>query len=220
MQSVDKVIQEQVLRVAQTVEQQLDAEIQKLDELDSDGIERIRQERLEELKKQAKQKQHWLSIGHGEYEELTEEKEFFEVTKKSPDVIVHFFKHSTPRCKIVDYHFNILCKKHIETRFCRLDVDRAPFLTQRLKIKMIPTIVVLKDNNFKDTIVGFTDLGNCDDFSTEILEWRLAQSGAINYHGDLLNPPDKKKKSDKQTFVQKKHTIRGRENDSSDDDFE
>lgn len=62
MQSVEKVLQDQVLRVAQTVEQQLDAEIQKLDELDSDGIEQLRQDRLDQLKKQAKLKQHWMSI--------------------------------------------------------------------------------------------------------------------------------------------------------------
>lgn len=79
---------------------------------------------------------------------------------------------------------------------------------------------MLKDNNFKDTMVGFTDVGNCDDFSTEMLEWRLAQSGAINYSGDLLNPPDKKKRSDKVSYGRKKHTIQGRDNDSSDDDFE
>lgn len=62
MQSVEKILQDQVLRVAQTVEQQLDAEIQKLDELDSDGIEQLRLDRLDQLKKQAKQKQHWMSI--------------------------------------------------------------------------------------------------------------------------------------------------------------
>lgn len=62
MQSVENVLQEQVLRVAQTVEQQLDAEIQRLDELDTDGIEKLREERLDELKKQAKQKQLWRSL--------------------------------------------------------------------------------------------------------------------------------------------------------------
>lgn len=62
MQNVEKVLQDQVLRVAQTVEQQLDAEIQKLDELDSDGIEKLRRDRLEQLKKQAEQKKLWLSI--------------------------------------------------------------------------------------------------------------------------------------------------------------
>lgn len=221
MQSVaEKIIQDQVLKVAESVEQKLDEELQRLDELDSDGIEKLRQERLEQLKKQAKQKQHWLAIGHGEYEELAEEKEFFEVTKKSPDVVVHFFKSDAPRCKIVDHHLKILCKNHLETRFCKLDVERSPFLTERLRIKVIPTIAVVKDSKTKDYIVGFTDLGNCDDFSTEILEWRLAQSGVINYSGDLLHPPDKLRASDKQSFFNKKHTIRGRDLDSSDDDLE
>jgi len=219
MQAVEKVLQDQVLRVAETVEQQLDAEIQKLDELDTDGIEKLREERLDQLKKQVKQKQHFLSIGHGEYEELSEEKQFFEVTKKSPDVILHFYKQATPRCKIVDQHLNILCKKHIETRFCKLDVERAPFLTERLKVKYIPTIVIVKDSKVKDMVVGFTDVGNCDDFSTEMLEWRLAQSGAMNYSGDLLNPPDKKKRGQKQTYIQKKKTIRGQDDSSDDEDF-
>lgn len=69
------------------------------------------------------------------------------------------------------------------------------------------------DSKTKDYIVGFTDLGNCDDYSTEILEWRIAQAGAINYNGDLVYPPDKKKM---QKHVTKK-TIRGRD---SDDDLD
>lgn len=62
MQSVAETIHNQVLKVAETVEQKLDEELQRLDELDSDGIEKLRQERLEQLKKQAKQKQLWLAI--------------------------------------------------------------------------------------------------------------------------------------------------------------
>ena len=36
----------------------------------------------------------------------------------------------------------------------------------------------------KDYVVGFTDLGNTDEFSTEMLEWRLGCSGVINYRWD------------------------------------
>uniref|UniRef100_A0A1B6C4Z9 Thioredoxin domain-containing protein 9 n=1 Tax=Clastoptera arizonana TaxID=38151 RepID=A0A1B6C4Z9_9HEMI len=220
MQSVEDVLANQILRVAENVEKKIDEEIQKLEELDSDGIEKLRQDRLEQLKKEAKQKQLWLSNGHGEYDELTDEKEFFEMTKKSPDSVVHFYKKDTPRCKIVDEHFKILCRKHLEARFCKLDVERCPFLTQRLRIKIIPTIAIVKNNNTKDYIVGFTDLGNCDDFSTELLEWRIAQSGVIDYAGDLINPPDKRRKSDKQEFHHKKHTIRSKDDSSSGDEFD
>ncbi|RZF40978.1 hypothetical protein LSTR_LSTR016921 [Laodelphax striatellus] len=48
-----------------------------------------------------------------------------------------------------------------------------------------------------------------------MLEWRIAQSGAIEYSGDLLNPPDVRK-AEKKNLLQKK-TIRGRNDDDSDD---
>ncbi|XP_022195901.1 thioredoxin domain-containing protein 9 [Nilaparvata lugens] len=212
---MESIIKNQVLQVAEQVEKHLDSELQRLDELDSDGIEQLRQQRLKQLKEHAKQKQIWLSNGHGEYEELAEEKEFFNATKKSPDMVVHFYKDDTPRCKIVDHHLKILAKKHLEAKFLKLNVERCPFLTERLRIRVIPTIALVKDSKTKDFVVGFTELGNCDDFTTEMLEWRIAQSGAIEYNGDLLNPPDAKK-VEKKNLLQKK-TIRGRNDSDSDD---
>ena len=50
-------------------------------------------------------------------------------------------------------------------------------------------MVVVKEGKTKDYIVGFTDLGNTDNFSTEMLEWRIARSDVIEYSGDLLQPP-------------------------------
>ena len=86
-------------------------------------------------------------------------------------------------------------------------------LLERLKIKVIPTIALVIDEKTKNYIVGFTNLGNCDDFSTEILEWRIAQSGAIHYNGDLMYPPEKTKSQ-----PAKKKTIRGKDSDDSDSD--
>ena len=89
-------------------------------------------------------------------------------------------------------------------------------ISERLRIKVIPTIALISGSKAKDYIVGFTELGNCDDFSTEMLEWRIAQSQAITYHGDLSQPPEKDEKP-KLPFTQKKKTIRGRDSDDSDD---
>lgn len=90
--------------------------------------------------------------------------------------------------------------------------------SERLQIKVIPTIALIKDSKTKDYIRGFTDLGNCDDFSTAILEWRIAQSGVINYDGDLLIPPEEKHRKNKITMEKK--TIRGNDiSDDSDIDF-
>ncbi|KAL0858656.1 hypothetical protein ABMA27_012482 [Loxostege sticticalis] len=206
---------DQVLHhVAQTVEKQLDSEIERLDALDSGDLEAIRQQRINEMKQRAKKKQEWIANGHGEYTEIDGEKEFFGVCNKSTNVVCHFYRNDTPRCRIVDMHLKTLAKKHVETRFVKLDAERAPFLTGRLKIRVIPTIALVKDNKTKDFIVGFTDLGNRDDFTTEMLEWRIAKSDVIEYSGDLLTPPDQNKKK---IQVHSKKTIRGRQDDTDSD---
>ncbi|CAH0730826.1 unnamed protein product, partial [Brenthis ino] len=210
---------DQVLHhVAQTMEKQLDAEIERLDALDNSDLETIRQQRIAEMKLRAKQKQEWLAAGHGEYTEIDGEKEFFTICNKSDNVVCHFYRNDAPRCRIVDMHLKLLAKKHVETRFVKLDAERAPFLTGRLKIRVIPTIGLVKNNKTKDFIVGFTDLGNRDDFSTEMLEWRIARSEVIEYSGDLLTPPDEAKKQ-RAIQIQSKKTIRGRADSDSDLDF-
>uniref|UniRef100_A0A2A4JT03 Thioredoxin domain-containing protein 9 n=1 Tax=Heliothis virescens TaxID=7102 RepID=A0A2A4JT03_HELVI len=202
-------------QVASNMEKQLDSEIERLETLDSSDLEAIRQQRIAEMKKRAKAKQEWIANGHGDYTEIDGEKEFFTVCNKSENVVCHFYKNDTPRCKIVDMHLKILAKRHVETRFVKLDVERAPFLTGRLKIRVIPTIGLVKDNKTKDFIVGFTDLGNRDDFSTDMLEWRIARSEVIEYNGDLLVPPEEARKA-RMLQIQSKKTIRGRPDSDSD----
>ncbi|XP_023952159.1 thioredoxin domain-containing protein 9 [Bicyclus anynana] len=207
---------EQVLQqVAQTVERQLDNELDRLDALDNSDLEAIRQQRIAEMKQRAKQKQEWLAMGHGEYSELSDEKEFFTVCNKSENVVCHFYRDDTPRCRIVDKHLRILAARHVETRFVKLNVERAPFLTARLKVRIIPTIMLIKGNKTTDFIVGFTELGNRDDFTTEILEWRIARSQVVEYSGDLTVPPAEAKKQ-RALNIQAKKAVRGRADSDSD----
>ncbi|KAH8395826.1 hypothetical protein KR215_004582 [Drosophila sulfurigaster] len=212
------ILENQLFAAAQVIEQQLDQEFDRLDNLDTDDLKALREKRIQEMKKLNNKKQEWLRNGHGTYSELADEKEFFEVSKKSPNIVCHFYRDSTERCRIVDMHLKILAAKHIEAKFCKVNAEKSPFLTQRLRIKVIPTIALVKDSKTKDFIVGFTDLGNCDDFSTEMLEWRIAHSGAIEYKGDLLQPPDVKRKP----FINRpQKTIRGGyDSDDSDIDLD
>lgn len=94
-----QVIEQQVLTVAQVVEEKLDDEISKLDRLDEDDLEVLRERRLQQLKKMAAKKQHWVSLGHGEYQELMSEKEFFAAAKSSDRVVCHFYRENWP-CKV------------------------------------------------------------------------------------------------------------------------
>lgn len=58
---MENVLQKQLLKVAETIEQKLDQEIQRLDELDLDSIENIREHRLQQMKKMIKQKEEWMA---------------------------------------------------------------------------------------------------------------------------------------------------------------
>jgi hypothetical protein len=43
-------------------------------------------------------------------------------------------------------HLTHLAARHLEARFIWVDAENAPFLTDKLNIWMLPTIVCLKDN--------------------------------------------------------------------------
>lgn len=43
-------------------------------------------------------------------------------------------------------HLTFLAARHLEARFIWVDAENAPFLTEKLNIWMLPTIVCLKDN--------------------------------------------------------------------------
>ncbi len=64
--AIANVIQEQVLKAAQIIEERLDEEIKALDDLKSDDIEKLREKRLLQLKREAKKRQEYLAkvTGH------------------------------------------------------------------------------------------------------------------------------------------------------------
>lgn len=216
------IMSEQLMQAAQIMEDQVDDEIHKLERMDDDELEILKQKRIDAMKKAQEKKADYLKQGHGEYEEIPEEKEFFNVGKNSENVVCHFYKDDTFRCKIVDKHMKLLARKHIETKFCKINAERCQWLCERLRIKVIPTIALLKDSKTKDYIVGFGDLGNQDEFSTEMLAWRIAQAGVINYSGDLMTPPDEQMRKKKTNYVGKKiQKVKGRgaaADESSDED--
>uniref|UniRef100_A0A3Q3FZ15 Thioredoxin domain containing 9 n=1 Tax=Labrus bergylta TaxID=56723 RepID=A0A3Q3FZ15_9LABR len=80
---------------AKLVEESVDAQLSKLNDMDEDDLDRLKERRLEALKKAQKQKQEWLSKGHGEYREIPSEKEFFGEVKDTKNVVCHFYRNST-----------------------------------------------------------------------------------------------------------------------------
>ncbi|KAG7579692.1 Thioredoxin-like superfamily [Arabidopsis thaliana x Arabidopsis arenosa] len=180
---IQEILEKQVLTVAKAMEDKIDDEIASLEKLDEDDLEVLRERRLKQMKKMAEKKKRWISLGHGEYSEIHSEKDFFSVVKASERVVCHFYRENWP-CKVMDKHMSILAKQHIETRFVKIQAEKSPFLAERLKIVVLPTLALIKNTKVDDYVVGFNELGGKDDFSTEDLEERIARAQVIHYEGE------------------------------------
>ncbi|KMT01098.1 hypothetical protein BVRB_9g223530 [Beta vulgaris subsp. vulgaris] len=180
---VQQILEKQVLNVAKAMEEKIDDEIAALDRLDTDDIEVLRERRLQQMKRMAEKRSHWISLGHGDYSEIPSEKEFFSIVKASERVVCHFYRENWP-CKVMDKHLSILAKQHIETRFVKIHAEKSPFLAEKLKIVVLPTLAVIKNAKVENYLVGFDELGGQDDFSTEELEERLGKYQVINFDGE------------------------------------
>jgi hypothetical protein len=68
MASLKQTVEQSLLKVAQTVEHQLDAEMERLENLNSDDLDKLREQRLKEMKKQALQQQEWRILVRHSYQ--------------------------------------------------------------------------------------------------------------------------------------------------------
>ncbi|CAN1763428.1 Thioredoxin domain-containing protein 9 homolog [Linum perenne] len=109
---------------------------------------------------------------------------------------------------VMDKHLAVLAKQHIETRFVKINAEKSPFLADKLKIVVLPTLALIKNAKVDDYVVGFDQLGGTDDFSTEELEERLAKAKVIFYEDESSVP-----KSSNQT---KRNVRQSETHDSSD----
>ncbi|KAK3828737.1 MAG: thioredoxin-like protein, partial [Benniella sp.] len=151
------------------------------EELENDdyGTASFREQRIEELKEEMARKKLVIENDHGSYKNITNEKEVMDITTKTKHCVVHFYHSDFRRCMIVDRHLEALAKKHIMTRFIKIKVEDAPFLVEKLQVKVLPCVISFTDGIAVDRLIGFEDLGNTDNFSTSMLELRFKTAGVI-----------------------------------------
>lgn len=191
-----------------------DAEQEELGELDDLDImdeeeekmmRSIKEQRLAYAKETYAETQTNKTLGHGSYDEITEE-QFLPTVTKTKYVVVHFYHGDFERCKIVDMHLKKIAPVHTETRFVNLDAEKSPFFIEKLQIQVLPTIICFEDGVSIDRIVGFEDLGGEDDFNTMTLIRRLVSVG-------MLLPKNNAEKG------RQKINKRSKRDDMSDDDY-
>mmetsp|Transcript_21266 Transcript_21266/g.35622 ORF Transcript_21266/g.35622 Transcript_21266/m.35622 type:complete len:293 (+) Transcript_21266:98-976(+) len=159
-----------------------------LDEEDADEdpeLRKIRELRLKQMKNLHNQKLENIGKGHGQFREITQDEFIAEVTS-SLTVICMFYHRDFPRCDIMEHHLQKLAKRHIESKFVKIDGNKAPFFVQKLMVRTMPTVVIFKDGVAVDKILGFEELaevmpeGEEDRWPTIVLARLLASKQAIN----------------------------------------
>lgn len=158
----------------------LDQQIHELKNMTAQELEELREKKCLRRDELAHQRGEWLKKGHGTYTEIGDEADFFRECKQSRLVCLQMYRPSTWRCELVDKHLNKLAQDHLECRFLKINAEKIPFLVERLRIMVIPTLVLVIAGKVAHQVVGFDELGGTDDFTTEKLASVLHQHKVIS----------------------------------------
>eukprot|EP00211_Chloroparvula_japonica_P015677 CAMPEP_0119136992 /NCGR_PEP_ID=MMETSP1310-20130426/22642_1 /TAXON_ID=464262 /ORGANISM="Genus nov. species nov., Strain RCC2339" /LENGTH=201 /DNA_ID=CAMNT_0007128039 /DNA_START=102 /DNA_END=704 /DNA_ORIENTATION=+ len=168
--------------VAAEMEKAVDEEIDRLDNMTEDDYAALRRKRINEMKKEKENKEKWKREGHGELQELQTEKDFFDLVKKSQRVVALFVRQANIHADTLREHLAVVAAHHLEARFVVLDAEKSPFLVQRLKVWMIPSIVLIIDQKTHHTIVGLDELTGDGKYTTVDLEQLLNKHHMLSNH--------------------------------------
>ncbi|CAD2221520.1 hypothetical protein AGDE_09727 [Angomonas deanei] len=128
------------------------------DDDEDDELLNLRRQRLAQLKQQTEKEAEWKGKQHGQYREVGQD-EFFNVVVRekggSDCVCVHFYHKDFESCKVMDRRLSELAKEMLYVRFVRIDAEKSPFLIERLRVTMLPCLLIFK---MISASTGFTDL--------------------------------------------------------------
>ena len=205
-----------------------DGEFDYLLDDDDEGavLEAIRQRRMIELKKAHAKQAEQKAKGHGEVRTISQD-EFLKECTSSKYVVVHFFHKDFEKCKVMDHHLKKLADnpRHLSCKFVRIDAEKAPFFVVKLKIKVMPTVIVFKDGQTMDRKLGFEGLvetygtrgqamADVENFPTSRLGYWLESIGALEeYDGP---DSDEEETNNNESRVTTRGAIRSRINDEDD----
>lgn len=102
------------------------------DDADEDNeLRRIRSQRLKQIRDSQREKLENIGKGHGQYREITQD-EFLNEMISSRKVVCHFYHAEFARCAVIDHHIQKLVQRHVETKFVKINADKAPFFVSKV----------------------------------------------------------------------------------------
>lgn len=60
----------------------------------------------------------------------------------------------------MDKHLAILAKQHMETRFVKINAEKSPYLSEKLRIVVLPTLALVKNAKVEDYVVSLSASAN------------------------------------------------------------
>lgn len=107
----------------------------------------------------------------------------------------------------MDRHLRELATKHYEARIIRVEVETAPFLVEKLGVRVLPCVMCFVDGKGVGRIEGFEVLGNTDTFRTSELERQLVALGVL----------EREKIGEEEGRTRRERDDKYKDNDSGDD---
>jgi hypothetical protein len=151
-------------------EEALDADV-------DDDLSSMRAKRAKALRKRAEKRGEWMRKGHGSMSRVKDQKEWFELAKRSERVIALFNNDSNVFGRQLGEHLQTLAAKHMETKFVEMEVTDAPFLVERFEITMTPTIVLAKKGKVDRKLIGLDWVAPDGKIDGLFLEQKLFEYG-------------------------------------------
>lgn len=122
-------------------------------------VDSWKEDRLATLRRIHERRREYLDKGAGSLEQMVDEKELIKATANNARVVCHFYEEGFERCRILDGLLTSLASRFLDTKFVKIMATRAPFFTDRMGIRVLPTLLTLVDGNVVKVYVGFKEFG-------------------------------------------------------------
>lgn len=195
-----------ILQTATAIQEKVvDDELKFYDSLLSDdsALERLRAKRLQSMQQAANAQRKYRDAGHGSYDELQTSQQdardvaetFFAATKTSERLVVHFYRPTSEYCDVYHKLLNELAPKHMETRFMKINVQDCAekavmFLVDRLKIRVMPTVVLIHKRQVVHQLLGFDEVPGGAEATPSQLAKALYEHKMVEWRDEFSNDDD------------------------------
>jgi hypothetical protein len=199
-----------------------------LAELETEDDTSYRAQRLQELKSEASAARNVATqAGQSAYRLLKDDDECLRFTTEFERAVVHFSHPEFARCDIMDNHCEAIAAKHNEygnadVSFGKVDVRNAPFVVEKLGIRVLPAVLGFVKGVVKGRVTGFEGIapGNKEDGAnvTAALEARMVEWGILKKQlFDEVDMDEDEEITEKLSSKQRRG-LRGRKQEVEDED--